>query len=337
MVNRLLSVFVVTMVAMLSLGQRTINVSSPVKNDFLGKTNTVNFAITGAKFQVTVKIKATRIGSNDVVTNEKKFTPDANDKVNDSVALNFSDGTPQGQWKVEITPVEFNNNNVKQVYTPSTVVINPVVVDVKSPTFYSVNPLDGNYVRGAGANGIVHIRANLNEPNIDLWKIQINSGDIPNNSGSTKDVDVLWSTKGIQKDGSQTISIKVDDKAKNTVTKTIDVTLDRVSPSTQIVTPGPSTFIPPNTTIPVVVTISDQFGDSVDVTGIDVVAKTLDNKFIARVSRRSTTPNGNTISYVGRLRWSNSLPKTFKLVVTAYDKAGNKAEIQETKVNIANR
>ncbi|MBL8065815.1 MAG: hypothetical protein JNM34_08140 [Chthonomonadaceae bacterium] len=337
MYYRVIAIAALVSTSALSFSQRTINVSSPVKNDFLGKTNPVNFAIEHARFQVTVKVKASRVGSTDVVTSEKKFTPDTNDRINDNVPLNFSDGTPQGTWKIEVEPVEFDNNGVRQTYTPSKFVINPVVVDVKNPTFYTINPLDSNYVRGTGPNQIVKINANLNEPNIDLWKVQINSGDIPNNSGSTSIIDVDWSTKGIQKDGQQTITFDVKDKAKNPATKTVNVTLDRIAPRTTVLTPTASTNLPPGANINVVVRIDDQFPDAVDETGIDIVAKTLANKFIARVSRRGISNSGNSLTYAGNLRWRNSLPRQFKLAVSAVDRAGNRAVVQEVVVTIAGR
>lgn len=334
MLKRLL---VLTSLAVCAVAQaRTIVVSSPVNNDFLGKTNTVSFNITGAEFQVKVRVVATHIATKQSVTSEKDFTPTNQNTITDTLPLNFDVSAPQGAWKIDVTPIEKDGNQT-YTYQPPVVKIDPITVDLKSPTFFTINPLDKNYVRGTGANQIVKINATLNEPNIDKWKVQINGGDILNNQGDTPTVNVDWSTKGIQQDGTQTISIKVDDKAKNTSSKTVTVTLDRISPNSQIVTPGPSTRIPPNTTIPVLVEIEDQFADSLEGSGIDVVVKTLANKFIARVSRRALTNSGNKLSFAGRIRPSKNLPSEFKLVVTAFDKAGNKATIQETRVKIGNR
>lgn len=316
---------------------RTITVSSPITNDFLGRQNKVSFNITGAKFQVKVRVVAENISTGQKFASEKNFTPTAQNTITDTVDLNFDASAPQGRYRVTVTPIETDGGGTNFTYSPSVVTINPVTVDVKSPTFFNVNPLDRNYVKGTGANQIVKITASLNEPNIDKWKVQINAGDIPNNEGSTKDVEVDWSTKGVTFDGTQTIVIKVDDKAKNSGSKTVQVILDRISPSSAIVTPGPNTYLPPNTAIPVLVEVRDQFNDSMDITGLDVVAKTLDNKFITRVSRRSTNNSGNTLSFSGRIRWSNKLPTQFKLVVTAIDRAGNRAAIQETRVRIGNR
>lgn len=316
---------------------RTITVTSPVTGDFLGKINKVNFNITGAEFQVKVRVVAENTTTGQKFTAEKNFTPTTQGTITDSVDLNFDASAPQGDYKLTVTPLEKNNAGQNQSYTPSSVTVNPVTVDVKSPTFYSVNPLDRSYVKGTGTNQIVKITAKLNEPNIDKWKVQVNAGDIPNNEGNGTDVSVDWSTKGVTFDGTQTIVIKVDDKAKNSGSKTVQVVLDRIKPSSSIVTPGPNTYLPPNTNIPVLVDVRDQFSDSMDITGLDVVAKTLDNKFITRVSRRATNNSGNTLSFSGRIRWTSKLPQQFKIVVTAIDRAGNRATVQETRVKIGNR
>jgi len=339
MMKRLIALGSLALCASLSIAQsRTISVSSPVNRDFLGKTNTVSFNITGARFQVKVQVVATNIATNQTVRSEKDFTPNSLFTITDTLPLNFDGSAPPGAWKVVVTPIEFDGVDPdKLVYSPPQITINPVTVDVKSPTFYTINPLDQTYVKGVGANQIIHINATLNEPNIDKWKVQINAGDIPDNSGSGSTVDVDWSAKGITADGNQTISIKVDDKAKNTTSKSISVILDRISPKSQIVTPGPNTYIAPNTIIPVLVEIEDQFNDSVDATGVDVIVKTIDNKFITRVSRRATNNNGNTLSWSGRIRYSSRIPNNFKIVVTSVDRAGNRATIQETRVRIGNR
>ncbi len=314
----------------MALGNSTITVSSPIKGDYLGKSNKVQFAIDAASFKVHVKAVATYGNTSQKITVEDDFTPNSNHQINDSLSLNFGETAPQGSWTIVVTPTEFDNDGNPINFTPASVSIQ-VFVDVKAPAFYTINPLDGSYVKGQ-----VDVNATLNELNVDKWKVQINGADIPNNQGSGKTVDAIWDTSTIAKDGQQSVSIKVDDKAKNSTTKTFNLTVDRISPSSKFLAPGTAP-LPPHTDIVVQVNVTDQFPDSVDVTGIDVIAKTLDNKYITRVSRRALNNSGNTLNWAGRLRWTSKLPSQFKIVVTSIDKAGNVAKVQETKVKIGNR
>jgi len=324
--------------AAVSFGQaRTIEVSSPVTGDFLGKSNTVSFNIKGAKFNVHLVVQAKNNATGQTVSNSKDFQPNGNNEINDSIPLNFSDSATQGAWTVFVIPHESDGVHGDFSYNGGVPVKIPVTVDVKSPAFYTINPLNNAYVKGTGVDQIVHINATLNEPNIDKWTVEVNGGGISNNTGDTPTVNVDWSAKGIQTDGPQTIVIKVDDKAKNTASRSVTVNLDRIRPNCRIVTPGPTTVIPPNTNIPVLIEIKDQFSDSVDVTGVDVVVKSLQNKFIARVARQAVNSNGTTLSWSGRIRSTAKIPNEFKIVVTALDKAGNVAVVQETRVKIGNR
>jgi hypothetical protein len=204
-----------------------------------------------------------------------------------------------------------------------------VIVDVRQPKFIDVNPIDGTYV-----GGNTHIRATLEEANVDTWRVQVNGADIPNNSGSSNTVDVLWDTSPLLSDGTQTISITVDDKAKNSSSRSMSVTLDRRPPTTTVMAPANGYNLPPRSSLAVVLSIADQFQGSLDRTGIDVMIKTLDNRFVTRVARRSINQDGSRLIWTGRLRSTKSLPGHFKIVVTAVDKAGNVAVVQEVRVNI---
>ena len=72
---------------------------------------------------------------------------------------------------------------------------------------------------------------------------------------------------------------------------------------------------------------------TVDVTGIDVIARKLDGTYIGRVARESyRVSTGVTMRWSGRLRYKKSLPSQFKIVVSAVDRAGNTAVTQEVTV-----
>lgn len=307
-----------------------ITVTKPQDGDYLGRTNTVGFNIDGARREVRVRVQAFRVlsGGNEqiAVTVEERFTPNSNNQINGNINLNFAAGTPEGQYRIRVTATESGNT----YNTPDPI---NVTVDVKDPSFRTLNPLNNSFVRG-NANGIVRITATLLEANVEEWRVKINGGDIPGNSGSTESVAVNWDTSGITNDGVQTIDIKVDDRAGNSASKGLSVTLDRVKPNSTILTPTNNFQLRAGTNLPVAVEVSDQFANSVGLTGVDVVARRLNGSFITRVARRSANSSGNGLNWVGRLRWRGSFPNEFKIVVTAIDKAGNRAVVQEVRVRV---
>ena len=303
-----------------------ITITSPNDGDYLGKTNKVRFTITGASVQVTVTVTAT-LDSNPavVVTVEEDFDPDVNGEIEGDIDLNFASSTPQGDWTLNFEAEEPGN-------TYNVVPAISVIVDVRDPRFRNSNPLADAFVRG-----VVNISADLDEPNIKEWRVRINGSDIPNNSGTTTVVAVVWDTTDIIDDGSQSITIVVEDLAGNKTTKSIGVTLDRVNPSSTIVSPTAGSIIRPNTRIVVVVDVLDQFTDSIHRTGIDVELRRLDDPYLGRVSRRSINQNGTTTTWVGRIRRARNMPNEFKLVVSVVDKAGNIGVVQEVIIRISSR
>jgi hypothetical protein len=308
-----------------------ITVTKPTDGDFLGRSNTVGFNITGATREVRVRIRAFRLlggGGEELAVNvEERFTPNSNNQINGNVNLNFAASTPEGQYRIRVSAAETGNT----YNTPDPI---NVTVDVKDPSVLTQNPINNAFVKG-NSSGIVRIEADLQEANVEEWRVKINGGDIPGNSGATDQVLVNWNTNGIVRDGQQSITLTVDDKAGNTFSRDINVILDRVRPSSNVLTPTNNFDLRSGTNLPVAVEISDQFPNSVGVTGIDVVAKRLNGAFLARIARRSVNNNGNTTTWIGRLRWRDSLPNEFKIVVTATDKAGNKAVIQEVRVKVS--
>lgn len=303
-----------------------ITVTSPNDGDYLGKTNKVRFTITGASVQVTVKVTAT-LDSNPAITVsvEEEFDPDVNGEIEGDIDLNFASSTPEGDYTLTVDVDEPGN-------TYNAVPPISIIVDVRDPLFRNSNPLVDAFVRG-----VVNISAELDEPNIKEWRVRINGSDIPNNSGTTTVVAVVWDTSSIIDDGSQSITIVVEDLAGNKTTKTIGVTLDRVNPSSTILAPTTGSIIRPNSRIAVVIEILDQFNNSVHRTGIDVELRRLDDSYLARVARRSITQSGNAATWVGRIRRGRNVPNEFKIVVSVVDKAGNVAIVQEVTVRITGR
>lgn len=201
-----------------------------------------------------------------------------------------------------------------------------MIIDTEKPQFLEVNPLGDSFVRG-----IVSIRVKLKEPNLKEWRVQVNGTNIPNNSGTSTNFEVRWDTSGILKDGPQTITITAKDQANNETSKSISVTLDRIAPTSTILTPTGSGSVRQNTNIPVAIDIKDQFANSVDFTGIDVILQKMDGSFIQRVSRVSINAAAQTLHWSGRIRWTKTLPSQFKMIVNVTDRAGNVA-VQQTVI-----
>lgn len=299
----------------------TLTIQSPSPNDFLGKNSTLRFLITNATVQHRVQIRVTNI-ANPLIsfTFQNIFNPDSDQRINGTINLSFNQTTPEGLY-----------NAVVQVTVPSGTIpdqpINNLTIDVNDPKFLDSNPVTGSFVRG-----IVPIFLEIQEGNVDLWKVQVNGQDIPNNSDSTNTVNVSWDTTAIQTDGPQSISINVKDKALNEANKSINVTLDRVTPAIQVISPTGST-VRPNSTVPVVIRINDQFNGSVSANAIQVMARRMDGTLIQRVTRMMASNTGTTLVWTGRIRKTAVLPSQFKLVVTAVDRAGNPAVSQEVVIN----
>jgi hypothetical protein len=302
---------------------QTFNVTAPTSGEFIGLTNTVSFNVNGASSQNKIRITATGPGSVQF-TNNGDFTPDADGKINGTLSLNFNQGVPEGEYTIVVTAAQNNT-----VY--ATVTIN-VTLDVTKPKFLQFNPVSGAFVRA----GIVSIRVNVLEPNFQDYRVQVDGQDIPNNTGTTLvngEFTVNWDTSGIQFDGAKSISVRLRDQADNEESRTFDVTLDRINPTVIIVHPRAELRFAPRANISVAIDITDANVASTDVTGVDVIARTLEGQFLARVAVQTFRPtNGPTNRWTGRLRWTNRLPKKFKLVVHVIDKAGNSASTQEVIV-----
>lgn len=297
----------------------TLTVTSPTENGYLGKTNTVSFNITGASVQVKVTAVATpSSGSSSPFTFTTNVTPDSDGKASGSLSLNFNEAAPEGVYTIVVSATEPGNS-----YTSQTL---HVTVDVTAPKFTELSPSTGGFFRS-----ILHVRAVVEEANIDNWRVQVNGLDIPNNTGSTNTISVDYDATGIRDDGSQSVTITVKDKAGNSATKTLSMTLDRVRPTVQIVYPTVSTKISNGSDVTVLVDITDASTSSIDKTGIDVIAKKTDGTYITRVtlvSLRATS--GTTQRWTGRIKYKKGqIPSKFVLSVSVFDRAGNAATLQE--------
>lgn len=313
--------FVLGLAGAAAMAVPTLTIQSPANDDFLGRTSSLRFLITEAAVQHRVQVKITN-NANPLIafTFQDIFNPDSDNRINGTINLNFNQTTPEGLYTAVVRVTVPNG-----VYADQT--ITNLTVDVNNPKFLDSNPITGSFVRGN-----VPIFVEIQEGNVDLWKVQVNSQDIPNNTDTTNTVNVLWDTSAIESDGSQSISINVKDKALNEANKSINVTLDRIVPTIQVISPTGSS-VRPHATIPVNIRINDQFSGSVSANAITVMARRMDGSLIRRVTRLASSNTGNALTWTGRIQGSVSLPSQFKLVVTAVDRAGNAAVSQEVVVN----
>jgi hypothetical protein len=312
----------------------TLRVTSPSTNDFLGKTNSVEFTYTGANLQLRLVAEVFRGASTTpLFRREERFTPEGDGRVTDNLELNFGENTPEGVYRLRVTPFE----GATQF---AAVTVNNLTIDVVEPKFRQLNPLDGAFVRGLQSGpqrGKVPIRVDLDEPNVDNWNVQVNGANIPDNTGSTEAIRVFWDVTGIRNDGEQRINIDVEDKAKNSSSRNLTITLDRLRPSSNITSPNPNRPVEPGASIIVVVDVSDQFQNAVVSSGIKVTYHDLNGRYLGTVARRGTNPSGNNIQWTGRIRSTRTIPREFLIRVEATDRAGNRAVRQEVRVRIAGR
>jgi len=302
----------------------TLIVQSPADGDFVGSNTVITFRITGGINQVTVRavITADEGGAN--TTLETQVNPDENGNASGTINWNPSESFPEGGYTIVVTATEQGNKY-------NTVTIH-VTLDRLAPRLFEYSPLNNSFI-----NGPILITARIDEPadNIEQWRVTVNDADLPNNTGSSPEVSVLWDPANIELDGEQTVKIIVKDRADNESTQTITVTLDRAAPVLNVVYPRVNQAIRPGSIVTVLILVQDISSSSVDPVAVVVEIRDLDDNILRRVARlRYDTVNETTARWVGR--WRASLPPgitDFKLTVRCVDKAGNVAAPQEVPLH----
>lgn len=338
---KLLRLFVLILSALVVgfAGAGTITVTSPAKGSAVNPTpikgtTSVNFNITGGRFEVTVRVRIFRLDNNSLYSElvPVKVTPNTDGKVSGSATLKFTKGTdPEIGYRVEVRATEVDDPG--NVYNSDQDLF--VKPDLTAPKIIRFTPVSGSFVKGA-----VSITVQIQEDNLKDWRVQVDNGDLPNGTGTTVNAqgrfNVLWDTSNIQLDGPKTITVRVKDTADNETTQNINVTIDRIKPVITIRTPQNNTAFTAGSVVNVAVDIRDASNTSVPVTGVDVVVRTTTGTFVLRVPRISYTQvDGNTMRWTGRIRWvSGQLPRTFRIHVSAIDKAQNVANPQVVTVTI---
>jgi hypothetical protein len=311
----------------MAFGQGQITVNAPTDNSFIGTTNLISFHVVGATSKITIHYSLT--GTNGTTTFPSvDFIPDTNNKVDQTVPLDLNRSFADGAYTLQVTCNEPGN--------PANVYNTPPVIHLKAiltpPKMLDFSPINGQFVKG-----IVPITVSTLTNFPKDYRVQVNNQDIPGNSGTTNNFVVNWDTANILTDGPQTISVTVRDLALNTLTQSINVTLDRIAPVISIQFPTSGTIITRHQRIPFIIDVQDATTNSVDVTGIDVTLKDTLGHFITRVPRISALPFGNNVlRWQGRIKIGNNLPPQFVLNVTAIDKAGNVGTSQTLLVKSTN-
>ncbi|MCH8274055.1 MAG: hypothetical protein IH851_04630 [Armatimonadetes bacterium] len=300
----------------------TLIVTSPEQDDFVGATTTISFRIEDGVIQVTVRATITAQVGGVSTTLETRVTPNQKGDASGSMTWSPSEAFPEGVYDIVVTATETGN--------PYNTVSFSVTLDRKEPEFTDFGPLDGSFIQGT-----VTITAEIDEPNIEEWRVTVNGQDIPDNTGSATSISVEWDTTNIEEDGPQTIKIVVKDKADNQGTHEVEVILDRAAPQINVLFPRSNMSIRPGGIMAVAIDVVDSASDAVDVTAIIVELRDMSNNLIRRVSRfRYSDVNDTTARWLGRVRLR--LPSgvsEFKLVVGAVDKAGNTAVTQEVPLH----
>lgn len=311
-----------------------ISVTTPAKGSqnaptLVGSSTNISFSLTQMVNVAKINVKIVRLDINETTTlnDVVRVTPSTTNKDGSgSYTLTFAEGSAEVTYQVDVTAEDINNSTQ---YGTETLYVRP---DLTKPKILAFTPAANSFVK----SGTVPIRVRIQEANLQDWRVQVNNQDIPNNSGTTLnglgEFLVNWTTSGIIQDGPKTIGIRIRDKAGNEENRTLTVTLDRVAPTITIRAPVNNTTFSSGTTIVVTVDIKDLSSSSLNVTGVDVVARTTGNAFITRVARLSFQAiDATTVRWTGRIRWvPGQLPSTFKLVVTAVDRAGNVAPVPQT-------
>jgi len=322
---RLLLVIVSVLWAVIAQADFTLQVNSPTEGGFLGFTNQVSFLITNATEQTTVRVTANGPAGPTVIT--QKFTPDADNKITASIQLNFNESSPNGAYTITVEAFDSTFS--------ATPVVRHVTVDVLKPKILEFNPINNSAVKGP----TVPIDVKISEANLKEWRVKVDGNDIPNNTGTTVNPDgtfhVDWNVSGFLTDGNHTLVVSVTDLSENETDQTITVRVDRLPPSISISFPRSDSQVRPNSDFSVIVNITDPNGGTVDVTGVDVIIKYTSGLYLYRVPRVSYQATGSgAFQWTGRvLKKSIKLPRSFKIVVTAVDRAGNVAVNQEVTVN----
>lgn len=304
----------------------TLTITSPAPGGFLGSNSSAGVALTGVTGEVRVAVEVVKVDdASSKLLVEANFSPNAEGKVEGTLPLAFGASYAEGEYKLSASAKEAGNP-ANAYPSPPPILVR---VDVTAPRWEWFSPADASFVKGD-----VRVRGQIQEPYLREWRVLADGLDIPGGSGPGNLFSFVWNAGAAPTDGEHTLTFRATDEAGNQTEHMVSVTLDRVKPSIEIRTPTNNSTFRPGTTIPVAVDVTDQFTNSLTAASADVQIWSTSDRFLGRVARSSYGFSGSKLVWNGRLRASRPLPSVFKIVVFAWDRAGNQANRQETLVRI---
>lgn len=316
-------------------GVPVLTVTSPSDGDYVGQSAQIKYQVENATVQIKVKVTITQDGNpaNQVVF-EDTNVPGLENKVIGTINWNPGKNFPQDVYHLLVEAFEGNSTIPFQVENLS------VNLDPFEPKILDLSPVNGSFF---GGSLLITAKTDENPADVKEWKILVDNNLIPNGTQSGIDtIAVIWSPPGSEEEGEKTIKISVTDLADNKTERDIKVRFDKSNPVIKIKYPNSATKVKANSLVTVLIDIVDNFFDnttgdfSVTVDGVSVMLTHLDGTPIKKVPRGSYKAKGgqgDTAEWIGRFKVKD-LPKDFKIVVTAVDRAGNAADPQEVILKI---
>ncbi len=303
-----------------------LTVQSPNNNEFVGATTDIKVQTSQGFTKVTVTANIVKQGGGASTTLTTDIFPDGDGKGNGTMTWNAGGSFPEGLYDITVTATSddtFWNTEVRTV-----------TLDTTKPKFTTFSPTDGSFF-----NGTIDITATLTESNgIKQWRVTVDGNDIPNNTGTSLNIDVPFTPANDEDDGPRKIKIEAKDLAGNTASVEFTINLDRQPPKIVVTYPRSDFRVRPNSNLAVTIEITDATNTAVDVSAVVVELRDMDDNLIRRVARRSYQPISDTaVRWAGRVRMDVGNRTRVKIVVRATDRAGNAGVTQEIELQVGRR
>ncbi|HWP31492.1 MAG TPA: hypothetical protein VNK96_07205 [Fimbriimonadales bacterium] len=312
--------------------QPDLTITSPQNGDFVGQTASIKYQVSGADSEITTKATITEDAnpSNEIILEESKVPPPQGN-ITGELQWNPGKNYPGGLYHIKVEG--FIGKSQTGVLFET--ILLDVTLDPQEPKIIDFSPAEGAFV-----NGTVNFSFKTDElaSNVKEWKLTID-GSLAKTASGTSDFNVIYNFNPDVDDGPKTVLVSVKDLADNVTEKQYTITLDTADPGVEIKSPNSNIKVKPESIVYVVLHITGEFIDSttgsssVDVTGVDVELRDMNNNFIKKVPRLEFTVIGEVIQWVGRFKVTG-LPNKFKVVVTVVDVAGNQADPQEVILEV---
>jgi len=309
-----------------------LTVTSPQNGDFVGQSASIKYQVSGADSEITVRATITEDANpaNEVVLEESKVPPPQGN-ITGELAWNPGKNYPGGLYHIKVEGFIGKSTGGTLFET----ILLDVTLDPQEPKIIDFSPAEGTFV-----NGTVNFSFKTDEiaANVKEWKLTVD-GNLAKTASGTSQFDVTYNFNPDVDDGPKTVLVSVKDLADNVTEKQYTITLDTREPGVVIKSPNSNVKVKPDSIVYVLLHITGETTDestgssSVDVTGIDVELRDMNDNFIKKVPRLEFTVVADVLVWVGRFK-VKGLPNKFKVVVNVIDKAGNQADPQEVILEV---